>query len=91
MAVLRSGVRSLRRRVKEGSAMRKASDQRGSSSPAAEERNRRNQHSGAGGGDGSGRGWRFRRRRERRTEEMRDSRVRVWEGRRRMSFWERKE
>ncbi|TQD88396.1 hypothetical protein C1H46_026055 [Malus baccata] len=67
------------------------------SPPAAvAERKRLNQHSsGVGGGrngvGGGGLGKQRRVEREVEADERRDSRVRVWAGRRRRSFWERKE
>lgn len=83
---------------KECSDMRKVWDHRESKFLLAEvaERKRLNQHSsGGGGGRSGGCGGGFGKQRrvesEVEVEERRVSRVRVWEGRRRRSFWERKE
>lgn len=95
---LRNGERRERRTEKECSDMRKIWDQRKSKSPSAAvaERKRLNQHSKGGGGGrngdcGRGLGKQRRVDREVEAEERRDSRVRVWAGRRRRSFWKRKE
>jgi hypothetical protein len=91
------GERTERRMEKECSDMRNVCGQRESLlvSDAVAERKRLNQHSwGCGGCCGCGGGFEFERKNEDRAvevEERRVSRVRVWEGRRRRSFWERKE
>lgn len=95
---LRNGESRERRTEKECSDMRNVWDQWESKSPpaAVAERKRLNQHSsgvggGRNGGCGGGLGKQRRVEREVEADERRDSRVRVWAGRRRRSFWERKE